>query len=153
MAVQAAGLASNVFKDVDNGNVFHDDIAWLAANGITLGCNPPANDKFCPQDNITRQQMAAMLHRFADNVPQSGISGYQIKTRHFTFDDEYLSGVTPCDANQVVTGGGATITGVWVTFLESYPSAVSQWRVLAHNPNWSTTPSAGFDVYAICVDV
>ena len=152
MAVESVGLASNVFKDVDNANVFHNDISWLAENGITLGCNPPANDKFCPQDNITRQQMAAMLHRYATNVPQPGISGYQITTRHYDFDGEFGSGVGVCDAPQVVVGGGAQMTGVWITFLDSYPSTQLQWRVRARNPDWSTTPTAGFDVYAICVD-
>jgi hypothetical protein len=30
---------------------------------VTLGCNPPANDKFCPDDKVTRGQMAAFLTR------------------------------------------------------------------------------------------
>src|SRR5690606_17108874 len=41
-----------------NGHVFHDDAAWLSATGITRGCNPPANDRFCPDDPVTRGQMA-----------------------------------------------------------------------------------------------
>ena len=39
------------------------DIEWLAAEGVTKGCNPPANDLFCPDANVTRGQMAAFLHR------------------------------------------------------------------------------------------
>lgn len=46
-----------------NGSVFHDDIAWLSANEITKGCNPPANTQFCPDDPVTRGQMAAFLVR------------------------------------------------------------------------------------------
>ncbi|HEX7098014.1 MAG TPA: S8 family serine peptidase [Acidimicrobiia bacterium] len=46
-----------------NGHVFHDDAAWLSATGITRGCNPPANDRFCPDDPVTRGQMAAFLAR------------------------------------------------------------------------------------------
>jgi hypothetical protein len=54
--------ASNVFAD-DNGLVFEDDIEALAAAGITRGCNPPTNDRYCPNNNVTRGQMAAFLIR------------------------------------------------------------------------------------------
>jgi hypothetical protein len=45
------------------GSVFAEDAARLAGAGITRGCNPPANDRFCPDDRVTRGQMAAFLHR------------------------------------------------------------------------------------------
>ena len=45
------------------GHVFVDDAAWLAGTRITLGCNPPANDAFCPDEPVTRGQMAAFLAR------------------------------------------------------------------------------------------
>lgn len=49
------------FRDaVDNH--FHDDIVWLAEEGITLGCNGDGTE-FCPEDKVTRAQMAAFLHR------------------------------------------------------------------------------------------
>jgi S-layer homology domain len=44
-------------------SIFKDDIGWLASKGITKGCNPPANNKFCPDANVTRSQMAAFLDR------------------------------------------------------------------------------------------
>jgi glucose/arabinose dehydrogenase len=47
----------------DNGNIFESDINRLAQAGITKGCNPPANDRFCPQDRVTRGEMAAFLVR------------------------------------------------------------------------------------------
>jgi len=47
----------------DDGSVFEGDIEWLAATGITKGCNPPTNDRFCPDDFVTRGQMAAFLVR------------------------------------------------------------------------------------------
>jgi VCBS repeat-containing protein len=43
---------------------FVADIIWLADEGITQGCNPPQNDMFCPNDRVTRGQMAAFLVRF-----------------------------------------------------------------------------------------
>ncbi|MDJ0663470.1 MAG: S-layer homology domain-containing protein [Acidimicrobiia bacterium] len=54
----------NQFID-DDGSIFEDDIAKLAAAGITKGCNPPANTEFCPRSLVTREQMAAFLHRAA----------------------------------------------------------------------------------------
>ncbi|MDH4115893.1 MAG: S-layer homology domain-containing protein [Acidimicrobiia bacterium] len=50
----------------DNGSVFEAEIAKLAHSGVTRGCNPPTNDLFCPDDFVTREQMAAFLHRALD---------------------------------------------------------------------------------------
>jgi len=50
------------FTDDDN-SVFQDDIERLAHAGITRGCNPPANDRYCPDRPITRAEMAAFLTR------------------------------------------------------------------------------------------
>ena len=68
--VRALGLpASTVdaFTD-DEGSVFEGDINALAAAGITKGCNPPDNDQFCPEDNVTRAQMASFLVRALEDV-------------------------------------------------------------------------------------
>ena len=50
------------FSD-DDGSVHEDDIDRLAGAGVTVGCNPPANDRYCPQDNVARGQMAVFLTR------------------------------------------------------------------------------------------
>jgi len=47
----------------DDDSIFETDIEKLAMAGITRGCNPPTNDRFCPDDPVTRAQMAAFLHR------------------------------------------------------------------------------------------
>jgi uncharacterized delta-60 repeat protein len=47
----------------DTGSVFEDDINALAAAGITRGCNPPDNDRYCPTNQVSRGQMAAFLTR------------------------------------------------------------------------------------------
>ncbi len=47
----------------DDDSVFEADINWMAAVGITMGCNPPPNNRFCPDSNVTRGQMAAFLVR------------------------------------------------------------------------------------------
>jgi hypothetical protein len=56
----------------DNGSVFESDIEWLAATGVTRGCNPPANDRFCPDSVVTRGQMAAFLHRALPDLEFTG---------------------------------------------------------------------------------
>lgn len=55
--------APGSFADVPADSVFSDDIDFLVSRGITRGCNPPRNDRFCPDDPVTRGQMAAFLTR------------------------------------------------------------------------------------------
>jgi hypothetical protein len=63
--------SSGTFFD-DDDSIFENAIEKLAASGITLGCNPPANDRFCPDDSVTRGQMAAFLKRaLGDQYPVS----------------------------------------------------------------------------------
>jgi glucose/arabinose dehydrogenase len=50
----------------DDGSIFESEIDRLAQAGITLGCNPPANDRFCPLESVTRGQMATFLDRALD---------------------------------------------------------------------------------------
>jgi len=57
----------NLFTD-DDGSTFERDNDRLGAAGVTRGCNPPTNDRFCPDDPVTRGQMAAFLAR-AFNLP------------------------------------------------------------------------------------
>ncbi|MFP3915538.1 MAG: S-layer homology domain-containing protein [Actinomycetota bacterium] len=67
IAAPLAVVASDAFDDVDDSNVHHDDITWLADNGVTAGCNPPDNTEFCPGDPVLRQQMASFMRRLAEN--------------------------------------------------------------------------------------
>ena len=53
---------SDFFVD-DRSSIFQSAINKVASSGITLGCNPPDNNRFCPDDFVTRGQMAAFLRR------------------------------------------------------------------------------------------
>jgi hypothetical protein len=66
-AIHDAGDAGKCkpFTDTDD-HVFQADIEWMASEGITKGCNPPLNDRFCPDSVVTRGQMAAFLVRALD---------------------------------------------------------------------------------------
>jgi 5'-nucleotidase/UDP-sugar diphosphatase len=62
---RALGLqvpSTDYFTD-DDSSIFEAEINALAGVGITKGCNPPANDNFCPDDLVTRAQMASFLVR------------------------------------------------------------------------------------------
>jgi len=54
--------AEDHFGD-DESSVHEADIDRLAAAGITSGCAP---DRFCPTATVSREQVAAFLHRAAD---------------------------------------------------------------------------------------
>lgn len=47
----------------DDGNTHEANIDIIAEQGITKGCNPPDNTRYCPDDPVTRGQMAAFLRR------------------------------------------------------------------------------------------
>ena len=50
---------NNYFDDL-GASTFRSDIIWLADSGITTGCSAGL---FCPNDSVTRGQMAAFLDR------------------------------------------------------------------------------------------
>ena len=62
------GGAGNFFDD-DDGSVFEGDIDAIKVAGITQGCNPPANTRFCPDKPVRRDQMASFLARAERLVP------------------------------------------------------------------------------------
>src|SRR5690606_11350013 len=65
LAVGSVAVASHNFTDVDDGNIFHDDIAWMAENGITYGYG---DGTYGPKDFMTREQMAAFMHRLYNRI-------------------------------------------------------------------------------------
>jgi len=64
----AAYAGTSSFTDVPDDHIFVNDIEWMFENGITKGCNPPANTHYCPDDDITRGEVAAFFHRFSDGL-------------------------------------------------------------------------------------
>jgi hypothetical protein len=58
-------VAANGFSDVDPGSVHAAGIDAVAAADVTVGCG---GDRFCPNDNVTRAQMATFMHRLSGNA-------------------------------------------------------------------------------------
>jgi hypothetical protein len=78
----------------DNGNQHEANIEAIAAVGVTKGCNPPTNDRYCPKDTVTRQQMASFLVRAFKLPPTS---------KDFFIDDE--TSVHEGDINALAAAG------------------------------------------------
>jgi hypothetical protein len=55
--------ASASFTDVPTGYWAFQAVEALRDSGITTGCNPPSQTLFCPEDHVTRAQMATFLAR------------------------------------------------------------------------------------------
>lgn len=66
----------------DDGNIHEGNIEAIAAEGITRGCNPPQNDRYCPLDPVSRGEMAAFLNR-ALNLDAS-------ESDHFVDDEDSI---------------------------------------------------------------
>lgn len=49
------------FSDVKNGEWYTKAVAWASENGIVNGVS---DSEFAPEDNITREQMAAIIYRY-----------------------------------------------------------------------------------------
>ena len=78
--IPGAAIAAPEFDDVPRDHLFSEEITWLAERGTTLGCNPPTNSMFCPEEKVTRGQMAAFVSR-ALGLPNGG-------DRTFVDDDD-----------------------------------------------------------------
>ncbi|HZD21826.1 MAG TPA: S-layer homology domain-containing protein, partial [Acidimicrobiia bacterium] len=61
-SVRVSERDSGTFVD-DDGNIHEANIEAIAEVGITKGCNPPDNDRYCPSRAVTRGEMAAFLIR------------------------------------------------------------------------------------------
>ena len=73
-----AWTAASGFSDVEESAYYAEAVGWASANGIVGGYD---NETFGPGDPITREQMAAILYRFAqtqgwDTTAWADLSGY-----------------------------------------------------------------------------
>jgi hypothetical protein len=71
LALPVAGLADHYFDDVADDNPHATGIEFVADWGITLGCVEDGS-RFCPTDDLTRQQMATFLYRTSGYDPEIG---------------------------------------------------------------------------------
>jgi hypothetical protein len=72
MIVPLAAYAGSVFDDVDDTDTHIDGITFMKDSGVSVGCD--ANNNYCPQDNVTRAQMATFMYRLSGNDPATAPS-------------------------------------------------------------------------------
>jgi SpoIID/LytB domain protein len=91
----AAGSTATASVFIDTaGNVHEPAIEQIYDRGVTKGCNPPTNNKYCPANTLTRAQLAAFLVR-AFELPAT--------TDDFFTDDE--GSIFENDINRLAASG------------------------------------------------
>ena len=95
---------SGAFADVNNGAWYAEGVAWAAANGIVTGYG---SGQYGPNDNITREQLAVMLWRYAGSPAATN--------RELYFADAYRASDWALEAlrwateNGIINGKGNSI--------------------------------------------
>lgn len=121
------------FTDVPSGQWYTDAVNWAAANRIVDGYG---NGKFGPMDPITREQMAAILYRYANDMgmdvtaradlsvytDESDISAYAVEAMSWANAEGYITGTT---ATTLEPQGSATRAQV-ATILMRYAQKLDQ---------------------------
>lgn len=103
---QPAAAGENPFDDVADGTWYTDAVIWANANGIVKGFG---DGTFLPDANITREQMAAIIYRYAqfkgyDVSKTTDISGYNDAS---SVSDWALDAMKWANATGLITGRSA----------------------------------------------
>ena len=89
------------FTDVHDGDWFAPAVQWAAANGIVVGYS---SGRFGPNDSVTREQLAAILYRYAQYLESDVSAGED--TNILSYDDADRIGSWAFDAMQWACGSG-----------------------------------------------
>ncbi|MFO1311184.1 MAG: hypothetical protein U1F41_03870 [Burkholderiales bacterium] len=112
------GVSPWVFDDVLASDPFCGFITWMADNGITLGCvTIDANHRlYCPNDNVSRKQMAAFMNRLGNVRVEAvdtgpGLTGGPITAvGTINLATTQLLPTTACTNNQIPRWNGSAWT-------------------------------------------
>jgi hypothetical protein len=126
--------AGGPFVD-DDSSIFEADIEWLAVAGITKGCNPPANDRFCAGQPVTRGQMAAFMRRFAQFLGAENGPVWPSAT-WWSNDNLPNDDFSASRAVTVPPGGGTLLIVGSFDFLNTGPTTKSMNCTLAVDGAW-----------------
>ena len=104
-------ISDTAFEDVVAGSYYEKAVAWAQANGIVKGISDTA---FAPDSHITREQIAAIMHRYAEHkgydvaVGETNIheyddahhiSDYAVDAMHYAVDSGLINGKTETTLN------------------------------------------------------
>ena len=121
------------FADVETGTWYTDAVAWAAQNGIVNGVS---DTEFAPGDNITREQLAVILYRYAayqgydvsQRADLSGfgdaesISGYAQEALSWAHAQGLVLGFEDGSLRPQGTASRAQIAAVLMRFLAAVPT-------------------------------
>lgn len=127
---QPMGTEAAAFSDVRAGQYYADAIAWANANGIVTGYG---NGLFGPNDAITREQMAAILYRYAQykeyDVSASAeltafsdaasVSGYAVDAMKWANAAGLINGVTSSKLAPGNSAVRAQVASILMRFCEN----------------------------------
>ncbi|MDE7219342.1 MAG: S-layer homology domain-containing protein, partial [Oscillospiraceae bacterium] len=123
--------ALSSFKDVEEGKWYTKAIGWGAANGVVEGYDA---DRFGPMDPVTREQLAAILFRYASYkgydvtgradltvyTDAAAIHEYAVEAMHWAVD---LGAPTPVSETALAPRENATraqVAEAFMNFCEKY---------------------------------
>ena len=91
------------FSDVNQDDYFYNAVAWAASNNIVGGYS---SDKFAPNDSATREQLAAIIYRYAsfkkyDITKLSSLDAYADKN---SVSEYAIDAFKWAIANKIITG-------------------------------------------------
>ena len=133
LAGQPAVSGDLPFPDVESGTWYTDAVAWAAENGIVNGVS---DTEFAPGDDITREQLAAILYRYAayqgyDVSQRADLSGFGDASSISPYAQEALSwahaqglvlGFEDGSLRPQGTASRAQIAAVLMRFLAAVPA-------------------------------
>ena len=133
LAGQPAVSGDLPFPDVESGTWYTDAVAWAAQNGIVNGVS---DTEFAPGDDITREQLAAILYRYAAyqgyDVSQradlsgfgdaSSISGYAQEALSWAHAQDLVLGFEDGSLRPQGNANRAQIAAVLMRFLAAVPT-------------------------------
>jgi len=97
----SAGFAGfGGFTDVLASNQFCPEVEWVRNRGITLGCG--AGTTYCPNDSVTRLQMAIFLKRQGDRLTPTILEPVPQSDSVTQLDLSPPGGVVRCQTNDFV---------------------------------------------------
>jgi len=128
MEKQPDVTGSNPFNDVPAGQWYTDAVVWAAANDIVTGYN----GSFQPNASITREQMAAILYRYAQYkgydtsakgsldtfTDGSATSGWAVEAMTWAVGKGILSGKGNGKLDPTGTATRAEVAQIMMNFLE-----------------------------------
>ena len=123
--------AASAFTDVAAGSYYADAVAWAAANGIVDGISETT---FAPDNAITREQMAAILYRYAsfkgydvsaggmsldEYADTSQISSYAVTAMQWANSEGLITGVTDTTLDPKGSATRAQVATILMRFCEN----------------------------------